>query len=418
MKSILISLWVFFIFPVTLLAGGIFVNSQQSAEYIRLFNRNAAVDNADIAYYNIGAVPLLEEGVHFNFSNMVYFQKATVKVRDHALLGDRDYVSDNPFPLFPNAYLVYQKGEWGLFGAYQTIGATAVRKWEEGLPSMDYLGKLRSPEGDIDSYLKGDSAYYALRLGAGKQITGRLSLAVAGRFVAHRAKIRGSIFWGDQENDIVIDTDDKGEGVGLELGMNLAATDRLNIGFTYEGKTPIRIETTVNKGDTSGMFEEGRRSHLDLPQILRLGVSFQGTPKLRTEINMNIYLEDHVNFSYLNNALTQVDYQRDYKNTYELGACGEYRIDSRWLVSSGMVYNWIGQEKSSTVDVSVPGGHADYVSIGAGAQLTVIPSMKLNVGVAHTRFLRTYESTDRLFAIPKEYNKEYFIIATGIDYRF
>ena len=34
-------------------AGGVFYNSNQSAEYIRTFDRNSAIDNADIVYYNM-----------------------------------------------------------------------------------------------------------------------------------------------------------------------------------------------------------------------------------------------------------------------------------------------------------------------------------------------------------------------------
>ena len=58
--------------PLPAIAGGIFVNSQQSAEYVRLFNRNAATDNADIAYYNMAGLTKMKDGQYLNGSNMFW----------------------------------------------------------------------------------------------------------------------------------------------------------------------------------------------------------------------------------------------------------------------------------------------------------------------------------------------------------
>ena len=68
--------------------GGIFYNSNQSAEYMRTFERNSAIDNADIVYYNMAGTVKLKEGFTFNLSNQTIFQWATVTTKGNPVVGD------------------------------------------------------------------------------------------------------------------------------------------------------------------------------------------------------------------------------------------------------------------------------------------------------------------------------------------
>ena len=77
-------------------AGGVFVNSNQSAEYIRSFDRNSALDGADIAYYNMAGTARLPPGFTGNLSNQTILQRATVRPLGNPVLGGRTYGSVNP----------------------------------------------------------------------------------------------------------------------------------------------------------------------------------------------------------------------------------------------------------------------------------------------------------------------------------
>ena len=411
-------------FPAT--AGGIFVNSQQSAEYIRLFNRNAATDNADIAYYNMAGLTKMEDGQYVNGSNMFFFQKATVETHNNAILGDREYVSDNPFLLFPNFYYVFKKKDWAAFCAYQTIGATAVREWEDGLPTLDLLGTLFLG-GQVDSYLKGESAYYCLRIGGAKEINNIFSVGLSGRYVYTTQKVKGRVSSSVSE-DLVIDAEDEGDGLSFSLNVNITPNPEWNIGITYEHTTEIELETSVNSGDNQEeilkpilgfvVFEDGRKSRLDLPQILRTGISYHITPRLRTEFSFNIYFEDNVNFSYLGDS-----HEEDYGNTYELGGCIEYTVSDRLKISAGTLYNWIGQDEDSTTDISIPGGHSDYITFAGGFQYGITENLLLNTGICYTGFVNSYEARDEYADMVSpgatlEYNKQYIVIALGAQYKF
>jgi len=214
-------------------AGGIFYNSNQSAEYIRSFDRNSAIDNADIAYYNMAGTPRMKDGWTFNLSDQMIFQKATVQTIGNPVVGNKTYTSNNPDLFVPNFYAVYKKNDWAAFFGLQTIGATAIREWPQGLPTLDLMGKQLAGYGSTyestliaanaygqalnsgmtaaqaqqaaitaglsttnypsNSYLKGSSYYIAVRFGGALRVTPELSLALAGRFVTSQQAIVGSV---------------------------------------------------------------------------------------------------------------------------------------------------------------------------------------------------------------------------------
>jgi hypothetical protein len=96
-------------------AGGVFCSSNQSAEYIPSFDRNSAIDDADIAYYNMPGTVFLRPGLSFNLSNQTILQRATVRTLGNPVLGDRTYVSHDPVWLVPNVYGVWRGGGRALF---------------------------------------------------------------------------------------------------------------------------------------------------------------------------------------------------------------------------------------------------------------------------------------------------------------
>ena len=73
------------------IAGGVFYNSNQSAEYIRSFDRNSAVDDADIVHYNMAGTVCLRPGLTLNLSNQTLLQWATVRTLGNPVLGDALY---------------------------------------------------------------------------------------------------------------------------------------------------------------------------------------------------------------------------------------------------------------------------------------------------------------------------------------
>lgn len=465
-------------------AGGVFYNSNKSAEFFRIFDRNSAIANADIVYYNMAGTIRLPEGFSLNLSNQSIFQRATVRTIDNPVVGDRTYESTNPVLVVPNLYLAYRKDKWAAFTSIETIGATAVREWKDGLPTLDLLGKQTAGYGGAtagviagDAYtaailagktpaqaqaaaikagldgsnyaanstLKGSSAYLAWRHGAAYQINQYVSVALAGRLVKAEQSIVGRVDAGctynntafnhDLRNSVtaIIDTTDKATGYSGEIGVNVYPNERTVINLTYEQATKLEFETKVRNGkDGNGLFVDGHKARLDLPKVARFGFGYQATPVLRVSAGLNVYMEGSVDFTALDNPDFGIDHTRDYTNTYEKSAGFEYRLNKAWLVSAGINFNQVGQRKASTIDISIPGAHTNYQSLGAGFQYEPNDRVKFNLGVGWTQFTERYQNGDAgdqaikasfqaqgVAVDPrKEYDKRYLVVAFGINYRF
>jgi long-subunit fatty acid transport protein len=435
-----------------LFAGGIFYNSNQSAEYFRTYERNAATDNADAVYYNMAGTTKMKDGLYVNGSNQMLFQEATVKTENNPVSGDKTYKSDNPVWLCPNFYVLYKQDNWSAFTGIETIGATAIREWKDGLPSLDLAGKQQAGFGNpasagytaletfvgagagsnpanyiSRSYLKGESYYAAWRIGGAYAVNNLLSVGAAGRVVYSQQKVEGYIDAGIVISPLSraeFDYTDEALGYSGEINMDIFPVDGLTVSFTYEMATPLEFKRNVNGGKNGGgMIIDGEKKNLDLPQALRFGISYNFTEKFRVEFGADAYLEKYADFERLDDPASGIDSDKSYSNTYEEGLAFEYTANRYFLASIGFNLTQIGQKKSGTLDTSIPGAHADYWSVGFGCQVTPVDDLKINLGVGYTGFRNTYkyaDKNDRAISpvTTKEYNKEYVIVAIGAEYRF
>lgn len=450
--KIFIGLFAFLSFSVQAFAGGVFYNSNQSAEYFRTFARNAATDNADIVYYNMSGTTKMKDGLYVNVSNQTMFQKATVETKNNPVTGDKKYTSDNIVWADPNAYVLFKKERWAVFFGFETIGATAVREWNDGLPTFDMLGKINfasaynaqlaalgypssafvSPaQCYSSSYVKGSSEYFALRLGGAYAVSELFSFALCGRMVYAKQKVQASINAGLTEASATkiadIDYTDKAAGFSGEANFDLFPVKGMTVAFTYEMATPLEFKRSVNgEKNGGGLIADGEKKNLDLPQVFRCGISYNITDALRTEAAMNIYFEKYADLSRLDDSTAGIDSGKSYGNTYEYAFALEYTFSKMFLASSGINYVRIGQEKSATLDISTPGAHADYIGLGIGGQVSPADNFKINLSLAYIGFIKKYwyaDAYDRQVAAlsgspaSKEYNKNYVNVGLGAEYR-
>jgi len=465
------ALWLILLTGFPLVPGGVFYNSNQSAGYIRSFDRNSAIDAADIAYYNMAGTVRLPPGLSLDVSNQMIFQRATVRTLDNPVLGDRRYASDNSVWLVPNAYLVYRQADWALFTGLETIGATAVRRWAGGLPSLDLAGKQAAGYGGGASLriaadagaaaaaagatpAQSQAAAAAAGLdpspfpagswlrGAACRVSPTFALALAGRLVAARQDCvggaTGACTCDDHGHDLrttaplLLDVTARALGYSGEVCLDWFPRPGLVLSCTCELATRLDFRTTVRAGkDGGGRFTDGRRARLDLPQVWRCGLGWQASPRLRVSTGFKAYLEGRARMDLLDDPVAGIEARRDYGNTCEASAALEYQLDDRWLLSLGVNVNRIGQRPSATLDTSLPGGHANYLSLGTGCRYRLSSRLRANAGLAWTGFAHPRRHADAgdlalrgRFAAAgvavdprKEYDKRYLILALGIEYQ-
>jgi hypothetical protein len=424
--------------------GGVFYNSNQSAEYIRSFDRNSALDAPDIAYYNMAGTVRLPPGLSLGFSNQAILQWATVRTLGNPVLGERNYESRNPAWLVPDGFAVYRRGTWALFTSLQALGATAVRRWRDGLPSLDLAAKQAAGYGGAfsqligadaaagvlaaggtpaqaqaaataagldttpfpsGSWLKGSLRFLAWRLGAARRLGPRFALGVAGRLVFARMDIQGGATGActyDQDghdlrnqSQVAVDVTARAAGCSGEVGANFYPSERMVFSLTYEMATGLGFRTAVrNLADGGGRFTDGRLAHLDLPQAWRFGFGWQITPGLRVSAGANAYLEHAARMDLLDDPADGIVARRDYRDTWEESAAVEFRPVPRWLLSLGVNVNQIGQTRAATFDASLPGAHARYLSLGMGFRYQATGRLRLNAGAAVTGFEHRFQWAD------------------------
>jgi hypothetical protein len=439
-----------FIFALTVLsgtpaqAGGVFCNSNQSAEYIRSFDRNSATDGADIVYYNMAGTVKLPPGLTLNLSNQFVFQRATVDVLDNPVLGGRRYASDHPVWLMPNAYLAYRQGRWAWFTGLETLGATAVRRWPEGLPGLDLAGKQAAGYGGgasaviaadagaaaaaagaspaqsqaaavaagLDagafpshSWLRGASSFLAWRQGVAWQFRPRFAAAIAGRLVVARQDLRGGAagectcdqYGHDLRGSslLLVDVRQQALGYSGEACLDWFPADGVVLSLTCELPTPLVFRTAVRDGkDGGGRFLDGARGRLDLPQVWRFGIGWPAAPGIRLSCGMNWYREGSARMDLLDDPGAGIIAARDYGDTWEASAAISFQATGRLLWSAGVNLNQIGQRRAAVLDTSLPGAHAHCLSVGAGCRWQAGPRLLANVGLAWTGFAHPVEQAD------------------------
>ena len=104
-------------------AGGIINKQNQSADYMRTLNRNAATDYADIASYNPAGIMQMEDGFYGKLDAM-YFAKDY----SNTVPGYGELSQDEP-SIIPGVFHRLQEEEMGRFFRFHDPG----RRWRTEL---------------------------------------------------------------------------------------------------------------------------------------------------------------------------------------------------------------------------------------------------------------------------------------------
>lgn len=170
----------------TLWAGGVVTNTNQSAAFIRMLNRNASTD-VDAAYFNPAGMTKLADGIYVDIANQSIWQKKTI-TNDYAALHENEYVGKVQVLAFPTAHVVWKKSKLAVGASVMPIGGGGSATYDKGLPSFEIpVSNLKAQLGVADYSLKtefeGSSIYLGVQAGAAYKVNNMLSLAIGGRYL-------------------------------------------------------------------------------------------------------------------------------------------------------------------------------------------------------------------------------------------
>ncbi len=183
------------------------------------------------------------------------------------------------------------------------------------------------------------------------------------------------------------DTDVKQTGKGFTpiLGVQYNWQDKLNIGFKYEHRTRITMNTVVNNDmDADGRYVNGSEIRSDLPGLMSVGIRYKVSDKLELSAGNRVIFYKSAD---LNGREDLVE-----RNYIELSSAAEYNINKRFLISGGYAYSAMKVEDAyqNAVDYVMP-----THTLAIGSKYQVSNSLSVEAG-----FLNT-------FYTPQTFNKQY-----------
>lgn len=216
-------------------ATGLVTNTNHSAMFTRLQNRNAST-GIDAVYYNPAGVIKLGDGFFVSLNNQTVSQTKKVMTDYPTLYGKpREYIGDVSAPLYPGVYAAYNTGNFSFSAGFNPIGGGGGAKYDEGLPSFEMpisaIPSMLTSKGIATSQystnivFEGTSIYFGYQVNVAYKINEQLSVGAGIRMVSAKNTYNGSI------RNIMINPNQPAFGAKYNGAMNPATT------FFQDGST-------------------------------------------------------------------------------------------------------------------------------------------------------------------------------------
>lgn len=420
---LIVTLGVMCLAAAPLYAGGIINKQNQSADYIRTLNRNAATDYADIAVFNpAGIAKMPEDGLYVKLDAM-YFDKDY----SNTVPGFGKLDQDEP-SIIPGFFSIYKKNKWGGFFALTIPAGGGELDYKDGDARTVAIGTgiaaIYNPAlgGNYlitDQSLKvKESTVYGFNFGGTYAITDWVSVAAGARYSTGKRSFKGDVTLTDVSGASPIPTvplklkiDQDADGWAGILGVNFSLLDdRLNAALTYFSNTKMNYKIDVkqdtvllngaNLSDVIGQ-SDGSKRRIDIPGLLGFGISYRFLPQLKVDLNYTRYLEKDAT----------IDTFEGEGNSWDLGLSAEYRFSPKWMVSVGGMHTDIKLSKDQQIqEPEEP--KLDAKTLAAGVVYNPLERLSLTFGGLKV----WYDSVKDSQGI--KYEKDVWSLALGAQYRF
>lgn len=386
--------------------------ANMSAEWIRMNNRNAALDATDIVNYNPAGLVFLKQGFNLNLSNQTLIRQP--KHTYDLGLGDgvKSFKQDGIDAFLPMFYASYVQEKWAIGTGVYISGGGASVNYPDGSISTDIMttqilyttpAPAPFPTGTTlnDLYssneqsLKASSYYLTIPLSFSYKINDIFSVSIGGRYIRGINNTKAALTLKDSpfnapNTDINIDYDATANGFGYVLGVNAAISERLNIAAHFESKVKLDFENDV-KEDGTNLFTDGAKNRRDLPAVINTGISYKITNKLRAEVNYNYYFQTKADWGTTLEGTPMAEKTSKLAgNCYTLGTGFAYDLNEKTQFSLGCSYTHFGYDNDTNKELyySNLGWYEalknSNLNIGFGGSYEVLKDLKLNLGFGIT----------------------------------
>ena len=399
-------------------AGSIDYLSNQSADYLRTFCRNASTD-ADSVHYNPAATAFMKDGVTLYLSSQTILKTYSSELTYPATepLGKNDvYESTKPSPIVPNFYGIYKKDNYAVFVGAGLIAGGGSVNYKDGVPAMVLIGAAKPLPKKLlfqNGNLKGSSLYYFGSAGGSYDVNETLSVSFTARFVYAKKTFKGEANYlqpaaGYAPATLEVDAEKTAKGIGGIIGVTFKQ-DAMILAARFETPTRLNFKTKVHDGKSfDTMFEDGSKERYDLPAMIGLGGSYT-IDKLMISTSFDGFLL----------GLTNKDddgYSEDYSSFgWEISASAEYAVIPDFLkVSAGYMYANVGGNSDTYNDFDYS---LDSHSVGIGGRITPVANLDLVLGIGRIHYVTANGQKTPTGDITTKYKKDVWNFAFGAEYR-
>ena len=341
---------------------------------------------------------------------------------------DDQHNSDVPSTV-PGFFTVYKKDKWAGFFSVTVPGGGGKVEFEDGNARTVQLatGIITDPStggayvGIDDMFLEADSVQIGYSLGGAFEISKMFSVAGGLRYVDATQSFAGYADLtvnpllppGAVPDRFEVDLDRDATGWGYFLGLNITATNKINIGLMYMSNTALEFSTDAKRDDINvvgalGWDEDVRE---DLPGVLGLGVAVRLIDPLLVEINYTRYLESQA-------ALDDTRFEdSDAGDSYDLGLSLTYTINPQWRTSLGYMYTDIkGMEKESFL-TEAP--ELDASTLACGVVFSATDRFDVSLGYTDVDYSsETTDTSSSRAPANTKMEKDAWALSLGLQYRW
>ncbi len=189
---------------VSVFAGGLLTNGNQSAQYLRMLSRNAST-NYDAVYFNPAGLMKMENGLFIAVQNQMLLQTKTI-VSGYPLLNSSTYEGEIKVPVFPTAYAIYKMERFAFSLGFGPNSGGGSAEFNKGLPSFEKnistlvpkLAGLKALGQNVTNYktdisFKGESVFWGIQAGVSYKINEIFSVYGGARYVPAQNNYTGYI---------------------------------------------------------------------------------------------------------------------------------------------------------------------------------------------------------------------------------
>ncbi len=448
-------------------------SDNMSVKHLKTGNRNATT-SAEGAYYNPAGLPWgMAEGLTVEFSELPSYQKDEISVEyEQTAFGTTPnlrtaYNVVKAAPFIPAMNIVYKKNNWAGFVNIGLAKGGGTGEAENGLPSFgravrgvligsgyDYLSNVAGDPNallstislvdnpdmvSIESDGTSTIASLGVLVGGAYALNDTVSFGGGLRYAYQQSNTEASILTtnlsGNPMYDIIntdidIEYEENGSCFGVFLNMALRPTEKMMITNTLKYHTTLEMEADVEEagGPYASMLQEagfvpetGETYEATYAPQWSLGIAYQVTPKLRTELDANVFFVSMVD---------ENDDADKYEDTNQnIGVGMEYQLNDKWNIGGGFTYGFGIGLKDAFQSESEYDNHTLWLNSGASYlirehfELTVAGQVGLQLEDPEQEHEAAVTPTDPSTVADLSYTETYsagtaMSVAFGLAYRF